>query len=167
MRAEAPNKSGQDAEIPRSVPGVAQRPLDSTLSFLFVVNNLVISELDRTGADIRGIMQPPQGPDSYASEIPSPVFRYQDGRVTTLSPQRYTWYREPPNDRAPFSDGSISGLGHDPVTNQNQWQKLPVYRTYTVFRGWHFQPVVFMGCDALTTPVDDLEMSTSKCLNPQ
>lgn len=39
---------------------------------------------------------------------------------------------------------------------------LPVYRTYTVFRGWHFQPVMFMGCDALTTDVDEVEVEMSE-----
>lgn len=51
----------------------------------------------------------------------------------------------------------------DPVVNQYDWQTLPAFRTYTVFRGWHFQPVVFMGCDALTTDVNEAEMETSKC----
>lgn len=142
---------------PKTIP---KPPVGNSLSFLFVVNSLLISERAHIEADRYGIFPPPSYPNAYSEELPSPVFRYQDGRVTQLPANLYFWGREPGADGS-YASGRIWGYSTDPFTNEYRAEKLTEYSTYTVFRGWHFQPVMFMGCDALTMNVDEEEMMTS------
>ncbi|KAI8712715.1 hypothetical protein NCS52_01370300 [Fusarium sp. LHS14.1] len=60
------------------------------VSFLFVVNKLLISEPEE---DSYGSLIPPRWPDRYLGEIPSTVMRYYQGEVSEAV--GYQWYRDP------------------------------------------------------------------------
>lgn len=126
-------------------------------SFLFVVNDLVLSDTpDSCSPDRWGNVLPPTRRSDYEGEITSPVFRWQDGRVTALPGDYYGWDR--PNGWG--TAGRIWGWTVDPATNMAVQQYMVPFDTYTVFRGWRFLPVVFMGSDATATNVDEAEAET-------
>jgi hypothetical protein len=126
-------------------------------SFLFVVNDLVLSDTPGSCSPDRwGNVLPPTRRSDYEGEITSPVFRWQDGRVTALPGDYYGWDR--PNGWG--TAGRIWGWTADAATNMPVQQYMVPFDTYTVFRGWRFLPVVFMGSDATATNVDEAEVET-------
>ncbi|ROW01952.1 hypothetical protein VMCG_05591 [Cytospora schulzeri] len=126
-------------------------------SFLFVVNNLVLNEsLDTylaASTDRWGNTLPPERSCDYEGEVTSTVFRWKDGRVTPLPGDYYGWSRP----KGWGTQGGIWGWTVDPTTNMVVQQYMKPFETYTVFRGWRFLPVVFMGSDATTTDVNEEE----------
>lgn len=138
----------------------ALRP--SSPSFLFVVNALNISEEAPNGRDRWGVCCPPHLANLYEPEKPSPVFRWQDGQVTVMSDRQYTWYRPGKGNATTHNMGAIWGYDSNvPSGSVDAWQALPVFRSTSVFRGWHFRPLVALQHDAMVTDEDDLEQDTS------
>lgn len=110
-----------------------------------MVSKLILDENDHGEKDEWGVMMPPRTRDGYSGEMPSPTFRYCNGRVTTVPAEKgHQWHRSSWN----MDGGIISGYNQLPNSDIIQPTYFTPYQTITVFRGWKFRPVVFMGRDA-------------------
>lgn len=80
---------------------------------------------------------PFSSPNDYAEEAPGRVFRYRNGEVTDVG-QDYLWIRP--------------GLGQEGCiwrwdARDQSSQPMDVYKTYSVFRCWRFNPIIWTGSD--------------------
>ncbi|KAI8654177.1 hypothetical protein NCS56_01374300 [Fusarium sp. Ph1] len=112
------------------------------LSFLFVVNKLLISEPEE---DSYGSLIPPRSPKQYLGEIPSTVMRYYDGEVSEAV--GYQWYRDPdaPTGYLLRYDGEMNW---DPLLYLSNWELLRV----------HHPREVRVGLSQITTSGSPVEM---------
>ncbi|KAI1313240.1 hypothetical protein F5Y03DRAFT_159915 [Xylaria venustula] len=115
------------------------------VSFLFVVNELLLNPNTPPNVDQWGTVMPPFDPQSYASEAPGRVFRYRDGEITEA--RGYYWERECMDLESPHKcPGSIYLTGGVVPP----WE-MTRYSQYTVFHCWRPLPCVYMEDDPLCT----------------
>lgn len=120
-------------------------PFPQECSFLFVVNVLDISEAS-CQRDEWGVVMPPSTVAGYADEVPSPVFRWRNGRISQVEQhEHFYWHRnawhQPGGIVAHYNPAYNSPVDVQPTVFDS-------HATFTVFRGWKFRPLVFMQADA-------------------
>lgn len=99
----------------------------------------------------------------YGDEGLSPVFRFQDFKITRMPDDRYFWHRGEPGAEG----GVFCRSPRIPGLNQPQVTCLQTYATCTVFRGWKFRPIILMENDATLHDVDYADEQTSGCRRRQ
>ncbi|EQB56340.1 hypothetical protein CGLO_03646 [Colletotrichum gloeosporioides Cg-14] len=124
------------------------------LSFVFVINKLsFIEEGNGTSPNVDrwGNPLPPNTSQSYGSETPGKVWRYNNGSISPAG-EGFYWYRENLG-----LDGAIWGPV-DMTTNDGQryWGSGPLeeHRTFSVFNCWRFLPCLYADIDVTT--VDEM-----------
>ncbi|KAI1419712.1 hypothetical protein F5Y12DRAFT_792981 [Xylaria sp. FL1777] len=115
------------------------------LSFLFVVNELLLDAYALPNVDQWGTVMPPFDPRCYEGEAPGAVFRYRDGEIEEA--RGYYWERDVLDLNSTLKPaGSIYLSGGD----EPPWE-LTKYSQYTVFNCWRPLPCVYMEEDPLCT----------------
>ncbi|PSR81245.1 hypothetical protein BD289DRAFT_439377 [Coniella lustricola] len=134
------------------------RQPSAPFSFLFVVSTLSLSDLylQEADEDRWGILKTPQRAvhfDERATDAPWPVFRFQNGQVTKVRDEEgLLWVRS----NGPGSHGCVIG----PSAMGAQLPIMEEFATYTVLRGGHYRPIVFMANDATAVDVDEASLDT-------
>ncbi|KAK1762186.1 hypothetical protein QBC33DRAFT_289854 [Phialemonium atrogriseum] len=108
------------------------------VDFLFVVNELRTHDTgDGLERDLWNDVIPFSSPNDYAEEAPGRVFRYRNGEVTDVG-QDYLWIRP--------GRGQEGCIWKWDALDQSS-QPMDVYKTYSVFRCWRFNPIIWTGSD--------------------
>ncbi|KAF2971340.1 hypothetical protein GQX73_g2195 [Xylaria multiplex] len=121
-----------------------------SLSFLFVVNELLLDPHARPNLDQWGTAMPPFDSNHYEGEAAGTVFRYHDGVVEVA--RGYYWERDVINLNSTMRPaGSIYLAGGDDGRDP-PWE-MTKYSQYTVFNCWRPLPCVYMENDPLCTRI--------------
>ncbi|KXH63687.1 hypothetical protein CSAL01_02408 [Colletotrichum salicis] len=140
-------KGEKDREHKSREPSRKQEVPLSYFSFLFVVNEFLIHEVDDEGHNIEPVVDrygnwlPPESVDSYGMKKIGQVWRFTNGVITPAGSQ-FEWYRE---------RIGLPGKIYGPIPAKNyQTEELREYKTYSVFNCWRFLPCLCTDVDVST-----------------
>lgn len=102
-----------------------------------------------------GNKKPPLTTNGYEDEIVGRVYRYRNGSVSRADhgPWRYRWERNEEN---------VGEIVASKLNNHGDYEEATMenYKTFTIFRGWRFLPVLYNGSDARITNVNAANEAT-------
>ncbi|KAI0508933.1 hypothetical protein F5B22DRAFT_649435 [Xylaria bambusicola] len=143
---QAGSQHGSKPDIATSkASGSATIPPEPRLSFLFVVNEVILHPNAPPNIDTQGFVLPPFDPNAYIGEMSGTVFRYRDDEISVA--RGYAWARDNVDPDSPLKpSGSIYQRNRD-----EPHYEMAKYSQFTVFNGWGPLPCLYMQEDPLST----------------